>query len=63
MFFDYIIVADAHMKLQATQMQGFFTKPVDNLHAAPTLARWIRHNIPDWRDAVVVSKNPGGTKR
>ena len=44
-------------------MQGFFGKPVDNLHAEPMLARWIRSNVPDWQEAVVVSKNPGGTKR
>ena len=44
-------------------MQGFFGKPVDNLHAEPLIARWIRHNVPNWREAVVVSKNPGGTKR
>lgn len=57
---DHIITMDLH----ATQMQGFFTKPVDNLYAAPTLARWIKHHIPDYLTrAVVVSKNPGGTKR
>ena len=56
---DHIISMDLH----ASQMQGFFTKPVDNLYGAPTLARWIRHNIPNWEDAVVVSKNPGGAKR
>lgn len=44
-------------------MQGFFKCPVDNLHAEPILAKWIRHNIPNWREAVVVSKNAGGTKR
>jgi ribose-phosphate pyrophosphokinase len=44
-------------------MQGFFGKPVDNLHAEPLIARWIRHHVPNWKDAVVVSKNPGGTKR
>lgn len=56
---DHVVSMDLH----ASQMQGFFTKPVDNLFGAPTLARWIRHNIPDWENAVVVSKNPGGTKR
>lgn len=57
---DHVITMDLH----ATQMQGFFTKPVDNLHAAPTLARWIRHNVADYSSrAVIVSKNPGGTKR
>lgn len=44
-------------------MQGFFGKPVDNLFAEPFIARWIRMNVSGWRDAVVVSKNAGGTKR
>lgn len=44
-------------------MQGFFGKPVDNLFAEPFIARWIRLNVPSWKDAVVVSKNAGGTKR
>lgn len=44
-------------------MQGFFGKPVDNLFAEPLIARWIRVNVPSWREAVVVSKNAGGTKR
>lgn len=56
---DHVVSMDLH----ASQMQGFFSKPVDNLFGAPTLARWIRHHIPDWENAVVVSKNPGGTKR
>ena len=56
---DHVISMDLH----ASQMQGFFRKPVDNLYAGPTLASWIRHNIPDYQDAVVVSKNPGGAKR
>jgi ribose-phosphate pyrophosphokinase len=56
---DHVITVDLH----ASQMQGFFTRPVDNLYAEPLLARWIRHNVPNWRDSVVVSKNPGGTKR
>jgi ribose-phosphate pyrophosphokinase len=56
---DHVITVDLH----ASQMQGFFRNPVDNLYAEPLLARWIRYNIPDWRNCVVVSKNPGGTKR
>lgn len=52
---DHVITVDLH----ASQMQGFFTKPVDNLYAEPLLARWIRHNVPNWRESVVVSKNPG----
>ncbi|KXS94132.1 hypothetical protein AC578_10928 [Pseudocercospora eumusae] len=56
---DHVITIDLH----ATQMQGFFKCPVDNLFAEPLLSKWIRQNIPDWFDSVVVSKNPGGTKR
>ncbi|KAF3767476.1 hypothetical protein M406DRAFT_40577 [Cryphonectria parasitica EP155] len=55
----HVITVDLH----ASQMQGFFKCPVDNLHAEPLIARWIRHNVPNWREAVVVSKNAGGTKR
>ena len=56
---DHVVSMDLH----ASQMQGFFTKPVDNLYGGPSLAKWIRENVPDYEDAVVVSKNPGGTKR
>ncbi|KAL9131015.1 MAG: hypothetical protein Q9217_000957 [Psora testacea] len=49
--------------MQAPPTQGFFGKPVDNLHAEPIIARWIKANVAGWKDAVVVSKNPGGTKR
>ncbi|OQU95960.1 hypothetical protein CLAIMM_02109 isoform 2 [Cladophialophora immunda] len=56
---DHIITVDLH----ASQMQGFFGKPVDNLFAEPIIARWIKANVPRWSDAVVVSKNVGGTKR
>jgi ribose-phosphate pyrophosphokinase len=55
----HVITVDLH----ASQMQGFFKCPVDNLHAEPIIARWIRRNVPNWREAVVVSKNAGGTKR
>lgn len=56
---NHIITVDLH----ASQMQGFFKCPVDNLTAQPLIARWIRHNVPNWKEAVCVSKNPGGTKR
>lgn len=56
---DHVVTVDLH----ASQMQGFFKCPVDNLHAEPILARWIRHNVPGWKEAVCVSKNAGGTKR
>jgi ribose-phosphate pyrophosphokinase len=56
---NHVITVDLH----ASQMQGFFSQPVDNLHAEPLIARWIRHHVPNWQEAVVVSKNAGGTKR
>ncbi|KAK4145842.1 phosphoribosyltransferase-like protein [Dichotomopilus funicola] len=55
----HIVTVDLH----ASQMQGFFKCPVDNLHAEPLIARWIRRNVSKWQEAVVVSKNAGGTKR
>lgn len=56
---DHVVSMDLH----ASQMQGFFTKPVDNLYGGPSLGKWIKENVEDYRGAVVVSKNPGGTKR
>jgi len=56
---NHVITIDLH----ASQMQGFFQCPVDNLVAEPTIAKWIKQNVSDWKKGVVVSKNPGGTKR
>ena len=56
---DHVITVDLH----ASQMQGFFGKPVDNLFAEPLIARWIQQNVRNWRQGVVVSKNAGGSKR
>ncbi|RKP07419.1 phosphoribosyltransferase-like protein [Thamnocephalis sphaerospora] len=56
---DHIITMDLH----ASQMQGFFNRPIDNLVAEPCIIRWVRDNVPEWQDAVVVSKNAGGVKR
>ncbi|KFH65793.1 hypothetical protein MVEG_07896 [Podila verticillata NRRL 6337] len=56
---DHIITMDLH----ASQMQGFFNLPVDNLYAEPTVAKWIQENVEDWANGVVVSKNAGGAKR
>ena len=55
----HVITVDLH----SSQMRGFFGKPVDNLLAEPIIVRWIKANVRNWRDAVVVSKNVGGTKR
>ncbi|AET38735.1 ribose phosphate diphosphokinase subunit PRS1 Ecym_3241 [Eremothecium cymbalariae DBVPG len=56
---DHVVSMDLH----ASQMQGFFTKPVDNLYGGPSLAKWIREHVEDYQNSIVVSKNPGGTKR
>ena len=56
---NHVITLDLH----ATQMRGFFRCPVDNLFAEPLIARWIRRNVLNWNEGVVVSKNPGGTRR
>merc|ERR1712230_305329 len=42
---DHVITVDLH----ASQMQGFFGKPVDNLFAEPIIARWIKTNVPHWK--------------
>ena len=56
---NHVITVDLH----APPSQGFFGKPIDNLHAEPLISRWIRTNVAGWEEAIVVSKNPGGTKR
>uniref|UniRef100_A0A0N5BKK5 ribose-phosphate diphosphokinase n=1 Tax=Strongyloides papillosus TaxID=174720 RepID=A0A0N5BKK5_STREA len=56
---DHIITMDLH----ASQIQGFFDIPVDNLYAEPALLEYIRLKIPNWQDAVVVSPDAGGAKR
>lgn len=56
---DHVITLDLH----ASQMQGFFRCPVDNLQAEGNIIHWLKFHVPDYRKAVVVSKNPGGTKR
>ncbi|KAJ3337626.1 ATP-binding cassette sub- A member 1 [Gonapodya sp. JEL0774] len=56
---DHVITMDLH----GSQMQGFFSKPVDNLLAEPAIARHIMDRIPEYQNGVVVSKNVGGAKR
>ncbi|CAG8708351.1 3964_t:CDS:2, partial [Dentiscutata heterogama] len=55
---DHIITMDLH----ASQMQGFFNRPVDNLYAEPCIAKWIQDTVPEYANGVVVSKNAGGAK-
>ncbi|KAI3628851.1 PRS1 [Malassezia furfur] len=48
---EHVITVDLH----ASQIQGFFDVPVDNLTSEPSIARWIRSNVDDWRDAIIVA--------
>ena len=43
--------------------QGFFDIPVDNLYAEPAVLKWIKDNIKDWNQCVIVSPDAGGAKR
>ncbi|CAG5122091.1 unnamed protein product [Candidula unifasciata] len=56
---DHIITMDLH----ASQIQGFFDIPVDNLYAEPAVLKWIKENIPEWRNCTIVSPDAGGAKR
>ncbi|VDM40806.1 unnamed protein product [Toxocara canis] len=47
------------LDLYRKEIQGFFTVPVDNLRASPFLLEYIRNDIPDYRNAVIVAKSPG----
>lgn len=52
------------MDLHASQIQGFFNVPVDNLYAEPSTLRWIRDHYPNVKqDCVIVSPDAGGAKR
>jgi len=55
---DHVITMDLH----ASQIQGFFDVPVDNLFAEPSAIKYIRENfhVPD---VVIVSPDAGGAKR
>lgn len=56
---DHVITIDLH----ASQIQGFFNIPVDNLYAEPAITKWIKENIPEWKSSVMVSPDAGGVKR
>ncbi|KAK2108830.1 Ribose-phosphate pyrophosphokinase 2 [Saguinus oedipus] len=56
---DHIITMDLH----ASQIQGFFDIPVDNLYAEPAVLQWIRENIAEWKNCITVSPDAGGAKR
>ncbi|KHN84895.1 Phosphoribosyl pyrophosphate synthase-associated protein 2 [Toxocara canis] len=47
------------LDLYKKEIQGFFSIPVDNLRASPFLLQYIKENIPDYKNAVIVAKSPG----
>lgn len=55
---DHVITMDLH----ASQIQGFFDNPVDNLYAEPSVVRHIKENI-DVQNAIIISPDAGGAKR
>lgn len=55
---DHVITVDLH----ASQIQGFFSVPVDNLYAEPSVLKWVSENL-DVSDLVIVSPDAGGAKR
>ncbi|CCG83349.1 Ribose-phosphate pyrophosphokinase 3 [Taphrina deformans PYCC 5710] len=55
---NHIITMDLH----ASQIQGFFNIPVDNLFAEPSMLKYIRENL-DYKNAIIVSPDAGGAKR
>ena len=36
---------------------------MDNLYAEPAVLKWIRENIEEWQNAIIVSPDAGGAKR
>lgn len=55
---DSAIMIDLH----ASQIQGFFSKPVDNIRAAPILTKHIQKHF-DVDNIVIVTPDAGGAKR
>ncbi|KAI8814429.1 phosphoribosyltransferase-like protein [Cladochytrium replicatum] len=56
---DHVITMDLH----ASQIQGFFNIPVDNLYAEPSTLKYIRDRIMIEGNVVIVSPDAGGAKR
>ncbi|KAH3902599.1 Ribose-phosphate pyrophosphokinase 2 [Saccharomycodes ludwigii] len=55
---DHVITMDLH----ASQIQGFFHIPVDNLYAEPCVLNYIQ-NHTDFQNVLLVSPDAGGAKR
>ncbi|KAL5512010.1 PRS4 [Sanghuangporus vaninii] len=56
---DHVITMDLH----ASQIQGFFDIPVDNLYTEPLMLGHIKREIDGWQNGIIVSPDAGGAKR
>ena len=56
---DHVITMDLH----ASQIQGFFDIPVDNLYTEPLMIGYIKRDIDGWQNGIIVSPDAGGAKR
>ncbi|OBZ75551.1 Ribose-phosphate pyrophosphokinase 2 [Grifola frondosa] len=56
---DHVITMDLH----ASQIQGFFDFPVDNLYSEPLMISYIKRYIDGWKNSIIVSPDAGGAKR
>ncbi len=50
------------MDLHAGQMQGFFSKPVDHMTAMPILSQYVKDQLGEESDIVIVSPDAGRVK-
>ncbi|AOA64353.1 5-phospho-ribosyl-1(alpha)-pyrophosphate synthetase [Komagataella phaffii CBS 7435] len=55
---DHVVTMDLH----ASQIQGFFDIPVDNLYAEPSVVKYIRETV-NIDEAIIISPDAGGAKR
>jgi ribose-phosphate pyrophosphokinase len=56
---DHVITMDLH----ASQIQGFFDIPCDNLWSEPLMISYIKRQIEGWQNGIIVSPDAGGAKR
>jgi len=55
----HVMIIEPH----TPQLEGFFGTPVDALKVEPLFCEWIKKNIPNWKEFVVVAPDEGSTKR
>jgi ribose-phosphate pyrophosphokinase len=56
---DHVITMDLH----ASQIQGFFDIPCDNLFTELAMVAYVKAEIPGWKEGIIVSPDAGGAKR